>query len=228
VGVASPGAQRTTVRRRVSLPVHALDSGGAALSYSASGLPAGLSISPTTGVISGTPTTVQIATVTVAASDHFRNVGSTAFSWTVVKPAAIGKPRTRSVKFSGLGKGKPKLTFTIDAGSHAPALKSVSVSLPRGLSFARKTKTLDKGIGIRSGGRKVKFRLKLSKGVPTISFKSSVRTASLSIGTPAISVSGSEASKIRNHKVKKLTVSLKTTDTSHKTVKLGLTLKKLS
>jgi len=92
----------------------------------------------------------------------------------------------------------------------------------------QKTKTLEKGIGIRSGGRKVKFTVKLSKGVPTISFKSSVRTASLSIGTPAISVSGSEASKIRNHKVKKLTVSLKTTDTSHKTVKLGLTLKKLS
>jgi subtilase family serine protease len=228
VGVASPGAQRTTVRRRVSLPVHALDSGGAALSYSASGLPAGLSISPTTGVISGTPTTAQIATVTVAASDHFRNLGSTAFRWTVVKPAAIGRPRTRSVKFSGLGKGKPKLTFTIDAGSHAPALKSVSVSLPRGLSFAKKTKTLEQGIGIRSGGRKVKFTVKLSKGVPTISFKSAVRTASLTIGTPAISVSGSEASKIRNHKVKKLTVSLKTTDTSHKTVKLGLTLKKLS
>ena len=171
---------------------------------------------------------MPIATVTVAASDHFRNVGSTAFRWTVVKPAAIGKPRTRSVKFSGLGKGKPKLTFTIDAGSHAPALKSVSVSLPRGLSFAKKTKTLDKGIGIRSGGRKVKFRVKLSKSVLRISFKSAVRTASLSIGAPVISVSGSEASKIRNHKVKKLTVSLKTTDTSHKTVKLGLTLKKLS
>jgi hypothetical protein len=57
VTVASPGSQSTAVAAPVSLQVHASDSAaGQTLTYSASGLPAGLSIS-SSGLISGTPTT---------------------------------------------------------------------------------------------------------------------------------------------------------------------------
>jgi subtilase family serine protease len=231
VAVTSPGAQTSTVGHPVSLQVTGADSGGAALSYSATGLPAGLSISPT-GLISGTPTTAEPTTVTVAAADPFTNAGSTSFTWTVVNPPPppppAGRPTTKSVKLAGLGKRKPKLTFTVGAGSNAPALKSVSVSLPNGFSFAKKTKSLDKGIAVRAGGRKVKFAVRVRGGVLTITFKSAVRSASLTLGTPAITVSGGEASKIRKHKIKKLTVNLRATDTSNKTVKFAITLKKLS
>jgi subtilase family serine protease len=231
VAVTSPGPQATTIGHAVSLPLHGADSGGQGLSYSAAGLPAGLSISPSTGVISGTPTTPQATTVTVSASDQFTNSGATAFTWTVVKPVVVvvaGKPTSKSVKLTGLGNRKPKLVFTIGAGSNAPALRSVSVSLPNGFSFASRTKSLDKGIGVKTGGKKVKFTVKVKQGVLTVTFKSPVRSASLTVGTPAVSVSGSEASKIRKHKVKQLTVSLRTTDIASKTVKLAITLKKLS
>jgi hypothetical protein len=55
-----------------------------------------------------------------------------------------------------------------------------------------------------------------------------VRSASLTLGKPAITVAGSEASRIRHHQVRRLTVNIRTTDTSRRTVKLALTLKKFS
>ena len=53
--VTSPGNQSTTRRTAVSLQIRASDSAsGQTLTYSATGLPAGLSISSSTGLISGT------------------------------------------------------------------------------------------------------------------------------------------------------------------------------
>ncbi|WP_051970056.1 protease pro-enzyme activation domain-containing protein [Kitasatospora azatica] len=83
VTVANPGNQNGTVGTAVSLQVSGTDSAaGQTLSYSASGLPAGLSIS-TSGLISGTPTTAGTATVTVTATDTTGATGSTSFTFTV-------------------------------------------------------------------------------------------------------------------------------------------------
>jgi len=58
VTVTNPGSQTGTVGTAASLQISATDSAsGQTLTYSATGLPAGLSISSTTGLISGTPTT---------------------------------------------------------------------------------------------------------------------------------------------------------------------------
>lgn len=226
VSVASPGSQLTIRGAAVNLRVVATDSGNAALTYSASGLPAGLSINPATGVISGTATTQQSTTVTVSASDGFTNAGSTSFAWSVVVP---GKPQiSKAHSLSGLGKGKPKLTFTLGAGSFAPALKSVAIKLPGGLSFAKKTKSLTKGVTVRSGAGKVPFTLALKRGALVVVFKATVTQASLTLVSPAISISKAEAAKIRRHKVKKLTVSLKATDASRTTTSFSVTFKKLS
>ena len=70
VTVTSPGNQSTTVGTAVSLQIHATDSAtGQTLTYSATGLPAGLSINSATGLISGTPTTAGTSSVTVTAKD---------------------------------------------------------------------------------------------------------------------------------------------------------------
>jgi hypothetical protein len=136
VAVASPGAQRTTVGQGVSLPVHASDSGPAALSYAASGMPPGLSLNPATGLISGTVAAVGSYSVTVAAGDGFGNRGSTTFPWSVVavpkQPATPkAKAKASKVALTGLAKGKPKLSFSIAAAKGGKALKGVSISLPR-------------------------------------------------------------------------------------------------
>ena len=84
VTVTSPGSQAGTVGTAASLQVHATDSGtGQTLSYSAAGLPAGLSIAPGTGLISGTPTTAGTSTVTVTATDGTGASGSATFTWTI-------------------------------------------------------------------------------------------------------------------------------------------------
>ncbi len=86
--MSNPGNQTGTTGTAVSLPITATDSAaGQALSYTAAGLPAGLSISSPTGLISGTPTAGGTFTVTVTATDGTGAAGSATFSWTVSGPA---------------------------------------------------------------------------------------------------------------------------------------------
>jgi O-glycosyl hydrolase len=88
VTVTNPGSQTAVVGAAASLPIKASDSAaGQTLSYSATGLPAGLSISSSTGVISGTPTTAGTSTVTVTATDTTGASGSATFAWAVTGPA---------------------------------------------------------------------------------------------------------------------------------------------
>ncbi|MFJ8471052.1 putative Ig domain-containing protein [Kitasatospora sp. NPDC094011] len=84
VTVTSPGNQSGTVGTAAGLQVSASDSAsGQTLSYAATGLPAGLSINSSTGLISGTPTTAGSSSVTVTVTDSTGATGSTTFSWTV-------------------------------------------------------------------------------------------------------------------------------------------------
>jgi serine protease len=84
VTVTSPGNQTGTVGTAVSLQVHATDSAsGQTLTYSATGLPAGLSINSSSGLISGTPTTAGTSSVTVTATDTTNASGSASFTWTI-------------------------------------------------------------------------------------------------------------------------------------------------
>ncbi|HTI23523.1 MAG TPA: putative Ig domain-containing protein [Kutzneria sp.] len=83
VTVTSPGDQTGVVGTAASLPISASDTAGGTLAYSATGLPAGLSINTTTGLISGTPTTAGTSTVTVTATDSTGPSGSTTFHWTI-------------------------------------------------------------------------------------------------------------------------------------------------
>jgi hypothetical protein len=83
VTVTNPGNQSTAVGTAVSLQVSASDSAsGQTLTYTASGLPTGLSIS-TAGKITGTPTTSGTYSVTVTAKDTTGASGSTSFTWSI-------------------------------------------------------------------------------------------------------------------------------------------------
>src|SRR3984885_2575557 len=88
VTVTNPGSQTSTVGTAVSKQITATDSAsGQTLTYSATGLPAGLSIS-SSGLITGTPTTAGTSTTTVNAKDGTGAAGSASFTWTVTATAS--------------------------------------------------------------------------------------------------------------------------------------------
>nr|WP_243639354.1 Ig domain-containing protein [Streptacidiphilus pinicola] len=91
VTVTNPGTQTSTAGTAASLQLQGSDSAsGQTLSWSATGLPAGLSLNSSTGVVSGTPSTAGTSQVTVTATDGTGVSGSASFSWTVNPQAGGG------------------------------------------------------------------------------------------------------------------------------------------
>jgi secreted trypsin-like serine protease len=82
LAVNNPGNQSSTVGTAVTLG-NSATGGTAPYTWSATGLPAGLVISSSTGQITGTPTTAATYTTTVTAQDSAGQTGSTSFTWTV-------------------------------------------------------------------------------------------------------------------------------------------------
>ncbi|MFF1869350.1 protease pro-enzyme activation domain-containing protein [Kitasatospora herbaricolor] len=83
VTVTNPGNQSTATGTAVSLQLSGTDSAtGQTLTWSATGLPTGLSIS-STGRITGTPTAAGTYNVTVTAKDTTNATGSASFTWTI-------------------------------------------------------------------------------------------------------------------------------------------------
>ncbi|WP_371477132.1 discoidin domain-containing protein [Kitasatospora sp. NBC_00315] len=82
VTLTNPHGMSSPLSTPVSLAVAGRSSAGAQLTFTATGLPAGLAISPA-GVISGTATAAGTSTVRVTAADGSGASGSASFVWTV-------------------------------------------------------------------------------------------------------------------------------------------------
>ena len=132
VTVTSPGNQTGTVGTAASAQVRASDSAaGQTLTYSASGLPPGLSINSSTGLISGTPATAGTYNVSVGAGDTTGASGSATFTWTVNSPGGGGSgacTATYSVLNSWQGGFQAQVTVT--NGSSARSSWTVGWTFP--------------------------------------------------------------------------------------------------
>ncbi|MCX5208865.1 M4 family metallopeptidase [Kitasatospora sp. NBC_00240] len=82
VTVTNPGDQVTRTGTAVSLQTKAVSSNPGALTYTATGLPAGLTLNASTGKITGTPTTQALSTVTLTVKDTTGALDVVSFGWT--------------------------------------------------------------------------------------------------------------------------------------------------
>jgi phage tail sheath protein FI len=139
--VDNPGDQSTTVGTQVSLQTTATPAAaGGVLTYSASGLPTGLSIDATSGQITGQPSTAGTSNVTVTATEAGGAASQVAFDWDVFDPTpTVVNPGRQATNV-----GAP-VSLRVVAAPPAGISPSFSATgLPAGL-------TIDAATGVISG-----------------------------------------------------------------------------
>ncbi|WP_067496494.1 putative Ig domain-containing protein [Actinoplanes sp. TFC3] len=134
--VIDPVAQRTYVGDVVALQV--ISTGGTLpLTWSVTGLPAGLTMSGT-GLITGTPTTPGTFPVTVKVTDKEKRNDDSTFTWTVAASPVLTNPGKQVSRTNAAVNLQPVVT-----GGFAP-MTWTSATLPAGL-------VLDKATGLITG-----------------------------------------------------------------------------
>ncbi|MFG3029494.1 M4 family metallopeptidase [Streptomyces sp. NPDC048253] len=114
VSVTNPGSQSATVGTAVSLQISASSTNSGSLTYAATGLPAGLSISSSTGLISGTPTTAGSSSTTVTVTDSTGATATASFAWTVSSTGGGSCTATQLLGNAGFESGNT--TWTASSG----------------------------------------------------------------------------------------------------------------
>jgi hypothetical protein len=124
-----------------TLAISAADPDGDALSYSATGLPTGMTIATATGVISGTPTAAGSFTVQVSVADGRGGTASTSpFGWTVSATAPANRPPTITTPAAQTGTVGTARTLAISAADpDGDALSYSATGLPTGMTIATTT-----------------------------------------------------------------------------------------
>ena len=131
--IVDVGPQSSVVGDAVVLAISASDADGDALTFTATGLPAGLLIDASTGVISGTPTTADVHAVTVTATDPSLAFDTISFSWEIFD-GDVDPVFTNPGTIAGVVGASQSLTLEASDPDGGPVEVEVA-DLPPGLSF---------------------------------------------------------------------------------------------
>jgi Putative Ig domain len=220
VAVTSPGNQTGIVGRSLTLRIRASDHNGRALTFGARGLPHGLSIARSSGVISGTPTAAGRSIVTIIVTQAGAPSASVRFTWTIT--AAVGIAHG---SLSGLDKHKPALSFTLVAARGAAAIKTIVIRLPTGFRFTTGSKRLSSGIRVKAaGGRRVNVNWKLNHGAVTLALQTASPSLQVTVSGGALAVADNLARQVARNRLRALSVAVTAISSSHTTTRLVLKL----
>jgi hypothetical protein len=141
VALISPGEQYAGVLpEAVSIQLRAQDSAANPLTFTATGLPPGVTLDPATGLISGTVTADYSGTVTVSASDSAGASASVSFAWSAENDLEVFSP--------GIQQTEPSTAVSLKVPFREPDKSATdtfsATGLPPGL-------TLNPGTGVISG-----------------------------------------------------------------------------
>jgi hypothetical protein len=136
VTVTNPGNETGTVGTATSLQITATDSAtGTTLTYTATGLPAGLAINASSGLISGTPTTAATNNVTVKATDNTGAAGTASFTWTISGVTGHTVTVTNPGNRTGTVGTATSLQITATDSATGTTLTYTATGLPAGLTI---------------------------------------------------------------------------------------------
>ncbi len=212
IALGNPGPQGSTVKKSVSLQINAADTRGAAVTYKATGLPSGLSINGSTGKITGNPRRIGKSTVTVVVDDSVGSTAQTTFDWTIE-----GAPTISHVSLSSVGAGRPRMSFTVAAGRDEPGLKTVSITLPRGLHFSKSRATVTV---TGAKGKHLKFTTSLQHVALVITMRTAASQLRVTVSSPRLAASTGLTAAIARHQSSRLTLTVRLTDAGKLTTRL--------
>ena len=216
ITLAPPGSQHTALNTSASLQIQALDTRAHAMTYVATGLPMGLTINSSTGKITGRPRRIGRSTVTITVTDGGAT-GQTTFGWTIQ-----GAPRLSRMSLTSVGAARPKLSFTMTAGREEPAIKSVNISLPRGLRFTSSRSAI---VVTGPKGKHLKITARLVHGTLVLTLRTASPQMRVTISWPRLAASDSLTAALARHRATRVTMTFRVTDAASLTTRLSRKIK---
>ena len=215
--LTNPGNQSSPVGQSVSLQLQGSDPEGQPVSYSATGLPAGLSLMSSTGYIAGTGTTAGSFSVTAKVSDGVLTT-SQVFTWTMTTGADTTPPSisitapligeggytstTSSISMSGTSSdnvGVTQVTWTNSLGGSGTATGTTSWSASIPLKGGTNVITItarDAAGNTGNASRSVTYTAPVDTTPPTISIATPTSASSYTSTTASISIGGTSSDNV--------------------------------
>jgi hypothetical protein len=191
---------------------------GSALSYVATASPGGAHASATVGPITITGLANGTTyTFTITATDAG---GTSPESAASNKVTPFAPPRASKASIEGVAQRAPMLAVTLSAGKSSPKLKSIAISLPHGLSFAKHKLSAH----VLVGGKPVRGSVNVKHGVLTVILKHPASKLSLKITSPGLSASASLANTVKHKHGSKQSFGFRLGDAARNTAALELKL----
>ena len=126
------------------------------------------------------------------------------------------------MSLTSVGSARPKLSFALASGRGAPGLKTVDVTLPRGLHFTKSRSTVTV---TGRGGRHLKFTVALQRGSLVLKLRSAAEQVHVTVSSPRLAASGSLTAALARHQSTRVTLTVRASDADKLTTRLSKTVR---